>query len=312
MTDFETIRRYQDAWLPTLLGGWFEVRTQCCSKRVKDEDAAARVVLAGHKRPPVPKLPLLPAPGAMFSPKQDMHVEKPEKSSKDAAATKIENFWRRRKLARTRTFTKVGLDVGTEEKRDEDDDAGEIVSEDRPAPNDSSEVLPLTEDEIKSLPIQASPRPPPGLPPKWVWPAWSIDQQRPDIEVYVYDEITETGKWCKAEPRRRIMDEKNHDAYLCCEYMWKGEIYIQDFGPHQVRKRGQRLTVFQLFDKNSNGATDHHLHRADPLNGLGTFESTNSCATDDEEEIERSTARRKTKTTTMMARWIVGGLNRRR
>merc|ERR1712187_949615 len=106
---------------------------------------------------------------------------------------------------------------------------------------------------------------------------------------------------------------KNHDAYLCCEYMWKGEEYMQDFGPHQVRRRGQRLTVFQLFDKGSNGATDHHLHKADPLNGLGTFESTNSVATedDDDDELGRSAARRKTKTTTMMARWIVGGLKRR-
>jgi len=64
-----------------------------------------------------------------------------------------------------------------------------------------------------------------------------------------------------------------------------------------------------MFDKTSEGATDHHLDASDPVRGIGSFESFNSVASDpDSPELQQE--RRRSRTTALMARWIVGGLKR--
>ncbi|CAE8657850.1 unnamed protein product, partial [Polarella glacialis] len=45
------------------------------------------------------------------------------------------------------------------------------------------------------------------------------------------------------------------DAYLCAEYNWDGEYYVQDFGPQHVRKLGEKKTVMQLLSQAAPMAT---------------------------------------------------------
>merc|ERR1711963_1153603 len=85
-----------------------------------------------------------------------------------------------------------------------------------------------------------------GSPPgRWEWPAWCLNFKSPCIEVYVVDDDTGVGKWVEAEPQSRVVDKAGKDAYLCVEYEWDGEFYVQDFGPQHVRRRGQTITVLQ-------------------------------------------------------------------
>jgi len=91
-------------------------------------------------------------------------------------------------------------------------------------------------------------KPPEGhLPRKWQWPQWTLNTKEALIEVYVTDEDSNDSRWCQAQPQFRVVDKDGNDAYLCAEYEWDGEYYVQDFGPHHVRKRGQDMTVFELF-----------------------------------------------------------------
>jgi len=89
------------------------------------------------------------------------------------------------------------------------------------------------------------------MPAHWEWPPWALNFKAPCIEVFVVDDETNSGKWCEAEPQARVVDGKGGDAYLSAEYDWDGEFYVQDFGPHHVRRRAHKETVFQLFDTTS-------------------------------------------------------------
>merc|ERR1712048_44668 len=113
---------------------------------------------------------------------------------------------------------------------------------------------------------------------------------------------TGSSRWCRAEPRGRVVDDRHHDAYLCAEYMWQGEIYMQDFGPHQVRRRGQRVTVFQIYENTTHGATDERLTRAHPLNGLESQDSLNADVEDDQ-PLRRWRDKR---SSLLMAKWMLG------
>lgn len=85
---------------------------------------------------------------------------------------------------------------------------------------------------------------------RWEWPPWCLNFKNPEIEVYVVDEDDGgKGRWVEAEPQSRVVDKAGRDAYLCVEYEWDNEFYVQDFGPQHVRKRGNKQTVFDMFDK---------------------------------------------------------------
>mmetsp|Transcript_58322 Transcript_58322/g.148093 ORF Transcript_58322/g.148093 Transcript_58322/m.148093 type:complete len:436 (-) Transcript_58322:49-1356(-) len=92
---------------------------------------------------------------------------------------------------------------------------------------------------------------------RWEWPTWCLNFKQPCIEVYVVDEDTGVGRWTNAEPQSRVVDKTGRDAYLCVEYEWDGEYYVQDFGPQHVRRRGHKETVFSLFEQaQADGAYD--------------------------------------------------------
>lgn len=88
----------------------------------------------------------------------------------------------------------------------------------------------------------------------WEWPAWSLDTKAAAIDVYVVDDDSDDKpRWCPATPQFRVVDKQGHDAYLCAEYDWDGELYIQDFAPQHVRKRGQRPTIADLLHIDASG-----------------------------------------------------------
>jgi len=100
-------------------------------------------------------------------------------------------------------------------------------------------------------------KPPEGhLPRKWIWPQFTLNTKEALIEVFVTDEDSGDSRWCQAQPQFRVVDKEGHDAYLCAEYNWDGEYYVQDFGPHHVRKRGQDMTVFELFSMDPSTTND--------------------------------------------------------
>ncbi|CAK0907621.1 unnamed protein product [Prorocentrum cordatum] len=109
----------------------------------------------------------------------------------------------------------------------------------RPRPADTRETL---HDPFRTQPFEEDPRgvAPPG---SWRWPEWSLNFKKPCIEVFVIDEDSGEKRWVTAEPHSRVVDKDNHDAYLCAEYAWDGEMYVQDFGPEHVRRRGENRTV---------------------------------------------------------------------
>lgn len=95
-----------------------------------------------------------------------------------------------------------------------------------------------------------------GMPARWGWPQWALNFKSPSIEVYVTDDDAGGGRWVHAEPQSRVVDKVGNDAYLCAEYDWDGEFFVQDFGPKHVRRRGDFMSVFQLFDKAADTADD--------------------------------------------------------
>mmetsp|Transcript_124894 Transcript_124894/g.388799 ORF Transcript_124894/g.388799 Transcript_124894/m.388799 type:complete len:182 (+) Transcript_124894:45-590(+) len=77
----------------------------------------------------------------------------------------------------------------------------------------------------------------------WEWPSWCLAYFEPCIEVYVVDDEEGRSGWVEAMPRERVKDTDGHDEFLSAEYMWDGELYIQDFSPEHVRRRGRTATV---------------------------------------------------------------------
>merc|ERR1719387_240155 len=89
--------------------------------------------------------------------------------------------------------------------------------------------------------------------PKWSWPPWVLNAKDPQIEVYVEDEDTGRGRWVNAEPQSRVVGKDGRDAFLCAEYEWDDDFFVQDFGPHHVRRRGHKETIMAMFDRTANG-----------------------------------------------------------
>mmetsp|Transcript_19177 Transcript_19177/g.41774 ORF Transcript_19177/g.41774 Transcript_19177/m.41774 type:complete len:188 (+) Transcript_19177:71-634(+) len=82
--------------------------------------------------------------------------------------------------------------------------------------------------------------------PSWQWPRWCLRRNPPCIEVLVVDDDTGRGVWVEAVPQERVTGPEGRDAYLCAEYMWEGEQFVEDFRPERVRRRGDKLPVSAL------------------------------------------------------------------
>jgi len=115
-----------------------------------------------------------------------------------------------------------------------------------------------SEPELTTASMKGDPPPPEGkLPSRWEWPAWCLNFKSPSIEVWVLDDEVNVGRWVPAQPQSRVVDKAGKDAYLCAEYNWDGEFYVQDFGPQHVRKQGDKKSVLQqLVQADGRGSVD--------------------------------------------------------
>jgi hypothetical protein len=257
------------AWL----GHMFGFGTQCCSMRDRSKDADQAKKAAEIGRPPAPANKPFPAPREKAEPK----VDKPAavKESRPNQGMEDSNSSIRSRNAPPQKDPFLAASPKEDPKRHPGLDAlhsfvQSPVPEQRKASPEvqerlpqSPQVPPARNKELESRPQQDSlvSREGAGLkdmPRKWQWPAWTLNTKQASIEVYVVDEESGESRWCEAEPQFRVVDKEGHDAYLCAEYEWDGEFYVQDFGPHHVRKRGQDATVYQLFsyDSEALGTTD--------------------------------------------------------
>jgi len=63
------------------------------------------------------------------------------------------------------------------------------------------------------------------------------------------------GRWLEAVPQSRVVDCTGRDNFLSAEYRWAGDLYLQDFGPQHVRRRGELGNVLASFlDRDSSAA----------------------------------------------------------
>lgn len=133
----------------------------------------------------------------------------------------------------------------------------------RGAPAD--DIRPINPPEPQSASALSAGMSDTGVKKGWEWPPWCLNFKDHCIEVYVVDDETGKGKWVDGEPQSRVVDKAGRDAYLCVEYLWDGEYYVQDFGPQHVRKTGTKESVFELFDKDTSG------RRSDSGAGMMSF-----------------------------------------
>jgi len=232
------------AWFGYIFGGG----TQCCGNRDRNKDAELAKKASATGRPPTRQQQAFPTPPAKAAPSNE-----PSNGRRDAAEeTRERGAPQPRERDDPFAMNKrPGGGGGLDElhKFINDDPPARIqkpaFEEEPPKPLGSTQLR--KEQPLGSADLTRE-KPPPGhLPRKWQWPAWTLNTKQGSIEVYVTDEDSGESRWCEAEPQFRVVDKEGHDAYLCAEYEWDGEFYVQDFGPHHVRKRGQDMTVFQLF-----------------------------------------------------------------
>lgn len=154
------------------------------------------------------------------------------------------------------------------------DVGGSLPSQPPPARKERSPPTSPERGLPATYPEKEPPLPPPVSPPPqqvekppdttglsmgnhWKWPPWCLNSKDSQIEVWVEDdERPGKGRWVKAEPQSRVVNKAGHDAYLCAEYEWDDDFFVQDFGPEHVRRRGTTITIFQLFAKGSDGVAD--------------------------------------------------------
>lgn len=187
--------------------------------------------------PPVPpsREKLSPPPAAKLRPSLDGELPRPSSSAASRAPEPLAPApWSAPSSAPSRAAVdvpKLGLD----------DSLAATRQPNRPPvsqPQAPAEVVPKSTDST--------------APRRWEWPPWCLNFKEPCIEVFVVDDDDGgQGRWVEAEPQSRVVDKAGRDAYLCAEYEWDGEFYVQDFGPQHVRRRGQKTTVFELFEKGS-------------------------------------------------------------
>jgi len=78
----------------------------------------------------------------------------------------------------------------------------------------------------------------------WRWPAWCQKKGLGLLEVYVVDSQANRREWVKAQPKMCVIDGQG-DKYLCAEYIWDGECFVEDFGIDRIRRKGDTLTLQQ-------------------------------------------------------------------
>mmetsp|Transcript_63079 Transcript_63079/g.137059 ORF Transcript_63079/g.137059 Transcript_63079/m.137059 type:complete len:339 (-) Transcript_63079:42-1058(-) len=239
----------ENSW-GSLLWSFVAGGKQCCSmrdrNRPQDTEAAQRAARTG--RPPASNEFPGPAPAAaspssgapaLPASAQRLGRRDPESDDSDSSRTRIPGQPPRRQAP------------PSEERIDFASSQQAPVEPRRPEPPSRRENSP----PARPAPAAEVPAPPRSLPKRWEWPAWCLNFKQPSIEVYVEDEDTNEARWCQAEPQSRLVDKQGNDAYLCAEYDWDGELYVQDFGPEHVRRRGQKATVAALFAQSVQGST---------------------------------------------------------
>mmetsp|Transcript_46271 Transcript_46271/g.106811 ORF Transcript_46271/g.106811 Transcript_46271/m.106811 type:complete len:347 (+) Transcript_46271:22-1062(+) len=80
----------------------------------------------------------------------------------------------------------------------------------------------------------------------WKWPPWVLQFEIACIEVLIEDEGCEEAQWVQGVPLSQVVDPYGNDLFLCVEYKWGGEYFVQDFSPEHVRQRGKTATVQDL------------------------------------------------------------------
>jgi len=247
-------------WFGYIFGGG----TQCCGNRDREKDAALAKKASMTGRPP-PARQAFPEPGSRTTgaapsnePTNGRHRSSepepvavphgaPPPRGDDPFATKHEAPPPRREdpLASSNRSSDPPPPVPQQQQRGQPEEDRLQESEQSNFQQSSRQPSPPV-DSFKALERE---KPPEGhLPRKWQWPQWTLNTKDQGlIEVFVTDEDSNDSRWCQAQPQFRVVDKEGNDAYLCAEYEWDGEYYVQDFGPHHVRKRGQDMTVFELF-----------------------------------------------------------------
>jgi hypothetical protein len=268
------------AWL----GHIFGVGSQCCSMRDRSKDAELAKKAAETGRPPAPT----PKPESKEFPgptKAEPKVDRvaPNKFDSDFDSRRQEDL----SLHRPNPPKEEPLGSGTSGMRNLGgglDALHSFAANEPPAGNRAPQpearkeppprIDPAREQQIGDQALTRE-KPPPGqLPRKWQWPPWTLNTKEACIEVFVTDEDSGESTWCEAEPQFRVVDKEGNDAYLCAEYKWDGEFYVQDFGPHHVRKRGNDETVFQLFAFDPDAADDALKDTNKSMRGRKTIDDT--------------------------------------
>jgi hypothetical protein len=246
------------AWFGYLFGGG----TQCCGNRDRNKDSELAKKASSTGRPPT-RQDNFPAAPSKAMPSNDAN------GRRRGEANSLEDSYSNAKDEKRQRDDPFAMNGKRPAAGGNLDELHKFVSDSNP-PRDPPQKPPEerrpVREEPKELPkpqgsdqlrrpspqeearVAASEKPPAGhLPRSWQWPSWTLNTKQASIEVYVTDDESNESRWCEAEPQFRVVDKEGNDAYLCAEYEWDGEYYVQDFGPHHVRKRGQDMTVFQMF-----------------------------------------------------------------
>mmetsp|Transcript_16539 Transcript_16539/g.37185 ORF Transcript_16539/g.37185 Transcript_16539/m.37185 type:complete len:184 (-) Transcript_16539:34-585(-) len=82
-----------------------------------------------------------------------------------------------------------------------------------------------------------------AAPPQAVeWPTWALKKQT--LEVFVIDVAANHSAWVTATPIARVTDpHSGRDTHIAAEYVWNGEVFVEDFGPDRVRRVGGLYSV---------------------------------------------------------------------
>lgn len=256
----------EESWVTSVLAGvasFVAGGRQCCSMRDRTiSEAAKKASETGRppERPDANETPrdaqAFPAPKGRNDGAEDSH-----QSTGAQAAARREN----------------GAGVADQRGRPAVDSGPVGQRSDSPPEDSHLDVTKVVARQPQPAPppVNSAPAPPPKreadnsaqeaapaghLSKRWEWPPWCLNFKQPSIEVYVLDDEAppgaEQGRWVHGEPQSRVVDKSGVDAYLCVEYEWDDEYYVQDFGPQHVRRRGQHMTVYAIFDKVSDGVSE--------------------------------------------------------
>jgi len=227
-TNDDVLQEEEQSWLGSWVSYFISGGAQCCSMRDRTRDAEAAKLASKTGRPPRGRFP-------------------PPRGAADAEDSPSPQALRGR----------------------QSDPVPQPAP--KPVPRPSIGADRDDEDRVPSPPPRpAAPRPeqqrpePPAV-LKWHWPAWCLNFKAPTIEVFVIDEDTGEGRWLLGTPQSRVVDKVGNDAYLCAEYDWDGELFVEDFPPDRVRRRGHTSTVQELLSRQRAAAGQAALGSVDSI-----------------------------------------------